>query len=317
MKKRELILFLIGVVFTIGFTLNHSKPTPALPESEAELGRLLFFDKILSADYSVSCASCHNPEFGFADTAAFSKGIHGKSSSRNTPSVLNMTARPYYFWDGRAANLEAQVYMPIENPNEMGIAVSDVVKRLQKNKFYTKAFRKVYGVKPNKQKLGEAIAAFERTLETGNSPFDEYMDGDTNAISNSAKRGHLLFLDKAKCFDCHFSPDFTGDEFRNIGLFNGSSLNDSGRISISKAPSDLGKFKVPGLRNIALTAPYMHNGMFKSLKEVVEFYNQPDLFVKNSQNRDELLSTPLGLTEQEMNDLIAFLNSLTSAKLPK
>ena len=140
---------------------------------------------------------------------------------------------------------------------------------------------------------------------------------DTLSFSVSAKRGREIFLGKGKCFDCHFGPDFTGDDFKNIGLFNGKDLNDSGRYVITRDPADLGSFKVPGLRNVAVTKPYMHNGMFKTLKEVIDYYDMPDKFVSNSINRDTLLARPLHLTPQEKKDLEAFLNSVTDYRFSK
>ena len=140
---------------------------------------------------------------------------------------------------------------------------------------------------------------------------------DTSLFTASAKRGREIFNTKGKCFDCHFGPDFTTDLFRNIGLFNGKDLNDSGRYVVTRDPKDIGRFKTPGLRNIAVTAPYMHNGMHKTLREVIDYYNEPDKFISNSVNRDTLLAKPLGLTEQEKQDLEAFLNSLTDARFLK
>jgi cytochrome c peroxidase len=284
----------------------------ALPNDEIALGRQLFFDPILSLNRTISCASCHKPEFAFADTLPFSKGIAKGITARNTPSVMNMSLRPYVFWDGRAATLEEQVLHPISNPSEMGMHIETLLHRLTKSKHYHAAFVKIYNSEPTKELLGKAIAAFERTLETGDAPFDLFVNGDSNAISVSAMRGRELFIDKAHCFDCHFTPDFTADEFKNIGLFNGKELNDSGRYMVSRDPQDIGKFKVPGLRNVALTRPYMHNGMFQTLDQVIEYYNNPDAVVSNAIGRDAVLAKPLNLTTQEKADLVAFLRSLTS-----
>jgi cytochrome c peroxidase len=186
------------------------------------------------------------------------------------------------------------------------------VRRLRSDKYYAGAFKKVYGQKPDAGKLAAALAAYVRTLETGDSPFDRWARGKANPMSEAAVRGRRIFMDKGKCFDCHFSPDFTGDEFRNIGLFTGSgTLNDVGRFALTRDSADLGKFKTPGLRNVAVTAPYMHNGMFKTLEEVIDYYDQPDQFVKTSINRDSLLRQPLGLSAAEKADLKAFLEALT------
>lgn len=284
-----------------------------LPQSEEELGKRLFSDSMLSEDYTLSCASCHIPEYAFADTAAVSVGVGGKLGTRNTPSSMNMVMRPFFFWDGRAATLEEQALMPIENPVEMNLPVDSAVARLKRSDYYQQAFQRIYGEAPSKKGLAAALAAFERTLETG-SAYDRYADGDESAISESAKRGIEVFNEKGKCFDCHFGPDMTGDEFRNIGTFNGNNFNDIGRYEISKDSTDLGRFKVPSLRNVAVTAPYMHDGSFKTLREVIEYYNTPNKFRPHAINRDTLLLEPLGMTEEEMDDLQAFMESLTAPR---
>ena len=290
-----------------------------LAASEEQLGEKLFFDPILSRDSSVSCASCHRPEHAFADLTPTSKGVFNRMGGRNTPSCMNMTNRNLFFWDGRAETLEQQALGPIENPVEMDLPITIAVKRLMNNAYYYQSFVNVYGKKPSKELLAQAISNFERTLETSNTPFDRYIqETDTNGLSASAKRGLVIFNDKANCFDCHFGVDFTGnDQFRNIGLYNGKDLNDKGRYDVTQKESDLGKFKVPGLRNIAMTGPYMHNGMHKTLREVIDFYNEPDKFISNSINRDTLMNKPLGLSEEEKKDLENFLLSLTDDRFVK
>ena len=289
------------------------------PKTKEQLGEALFFEKKLSFDGTLSCSSCHIPSFGFADTLAFSKGVNGHLGKRNAPSCANLADRPYFFYDGRAATLEDQVKFPIEDKNEMSLPIAEAVKRIQADERYITWFRKIYNSAPTEENLKGSIAAYERTLETSTTPFDRYMiKDDSSGFSASAIRGRELFMGaKAKCFDCHFSPDFTGDEFRNIGLFNGITLNDSGRYCITKDPKDLGKFRVPGLRNVGVTAPYMHNGIFKTLKEVISYYNEPDKTVANAINRDTTLLHPLHLTEQEQNDLEQFLLTLTDDRFVK
>lgn len=288
------------------------------PATIEELGELLFFDSILSRGDQVSCASCHKPQYAFADNTPVSFGVDSLKGGRNTPSAMNQTARNFQFWDGRMETLEEQAAGPIENPVEMDLPLSAAVDKLNKHEQYKQFFIKIFGHPADKKSITDAIAAYERTLDTSNSTFDKYMNGtDTTQFSESAKRGQQIFNVKGKCFDCHFGPDFTADQFRNIGLFNGKDLNDSGRFVVTRDLKDLGKFKTPGLRNIAITAPYMHNGMHKTLKEVIEYYNEPDKFVSNSVNRDTLLAKPLGLTEQDKKDLEAFLLSLTDARFLK
>ena len=308
MKRMFFVLILVTMVAVSSFITGGLKPSQ---KQKAALGKQLFSEKILSKDSSISCASCHKPQFAFADTVAFSLGINGKLTSRNTPSVLNMKNRPYYFWDGRAVSLQQQALIPLENPNEMDMPVEEAVRRLNKSAVYRKLFYKVFRQKPNKKNLAEAIAAFEKTLETVNSPFDDWSN-NMGTLTVQEERGRQLFIgNKAKCFSCHSMEDFTDDEFRNIGMFNGKEFNDSGRYLITKKGADIGKFKTPGLRNVAVTAPYMHNGRFKTLNQVLSFYNNPQMFVEDPENIDSLLRKPLHLSAQEEKDIIAFLHSLT------
>lgn len=298
-------LFVIVIGVVIPFLNKENQQI----DSEAALGKKLFFDPILSRKRSISCASCHRPEFGFADTSAFSLGDDGKSGKRNTPSVQNMADRSHFFYDGRASSLEEQIFGPIQDPLEMNLSLGEAISRLKEDKEYLKLFNKIYGQDPDSLNLGKAIAAFERTLETYPTAWDKHAKGKKQ-MSESAQRGHRIFNEKGKCFDCHFGPDFTGDEFRNIGLYNGTNLSDLGRGAITGLAEDAGKFKVPGLRNVGKTAPYMHNGMFRTLREVIDYYDNPDHFVSDAINRDTSLAKPLGLTEREKQDLEAFLRAL-------
>jgi cytochrome c peroxidase len=288
------------------------------PSTIAELGELLFFDSLLSDNNRVSCASCHKPQFAFADNLPFSFGVDSIKTERNTPSIMNQASRSFFFYDGRAETLEQQVLGPMENPKEMNLPMSFAIEKLILHKQYKTFFNKLFGQNPTKDNITKAIAAYEKTLETSDSDFDNYVNKvDTTKLTTSAKRGQQIFINKGKCFDCHFGPDFTGDEFKNIGLFNGKDLNDSGRYLISKNKNDVGSFKVPGLRNVAVTAPYMHNGMFTSLKQVIDYYDSPNKTVNNAINRDTLLNKPLLLTDQEKMDLENFLLSLTDKRFKK
>jgi cytochrome c peroxidase len=306
------IIFAIAVSTAI---FMHASSTKHEPKSKEELGKMLFFDPILSSNRTISCATCHKPEFAFADFTAVSKGVEGKRGTRNTPSAMNLRLQRSFFWDGRAGSLQEQALAPIANPVEMNLPIDIAVWRLQKDPAYSSYFKKIFGTKPTAALLGEAIAAFEQTLETSDSPFDNWrMLEDSNAVTDAVKRGFFLFNNKGKCVKCHFGADFTSNDFRNIGLFNGKNLNDSGRAAVTHNKEDIGKFKSAGLRNVALTAPYMHNGMFKTLKEVINFYNDPAKVVPNGINRDSVLAKPLGLTEKDKADLEAFLISLTDKR---
>ena len=312
MKKLFLILFLAGLVVV----LSQSAFTSGEPKTPAELGRKLFFDPILSKTKKISCASCHKEEFAFADTSAVSLGVRHQKGVRNTPSTMNMKLQVSFFWDGRAGTLEQQALMPIENPIEMNLPLRTAVWRLNRDPAYIRAFKQVFHEAPNRHNLAKALAEFERTLETSDSPLDDWLLNDNeSAVSESAKRGYALFNGtKAKCVQCHFGPDFNNVEFRSIGLYDGKKLMDSGRAAITKNSADIGKFKIGALRNVAITAPYMHNGMFKTLREVIDYYNDPDKIVPYAISRDTLLAKPMNLTEQEKVDLESFMVALTDKR---
>jgi len=228
-----------------------------------------------------------------------------------------MKNRPYFFWDGRAATLEEQALMPIANPDEMGLPIKEAVARLNANPFYKKTFLQIFGTVPSAKNLSAAFSAFERTLETSESRFDLSVD-DKIALTAQEERGRKLFIsDKTHCFDCHSGPDFTDDNFKNIGLYDGKKLVDKGRFNITKDSNDLGRFKTVGLRNIAITAPYMHDGRFRTLEQVVNYYNTPDAFVFSPINIDTTLKNALGLLPAEKADLVAFLKTLTDKRYEK
>ncbi len=310
-RLRKVFLYVVPIFWASAVLLFAADK--GIPQNEVELGRKLFFDPILSKNRSLSCAGCHIPNRAFSDTMPLSRGFDGGLTLRNTPGLVSASSRTLMFWDGRAENLEAQVIHPLTHPVEMGMNAADMEKRLRNDPAYKAAFRHIYRAVPSVALLSKAIAAYERSLEWYDAPFDRFMFGDTNAMSPAAQRGRDLFIGKAGCFDCHFSPDFTADEYRNIGLFNGKNWNDSGRIRISGKPEDLGSFRVPGLRNLSLTAPYMHNGAFPTLEAVVAYYNKPDDHVPDAINRDALIKPNLNLKAEEQADLVAFLKALTSS----
>ncbi|MBX2897342.1 MAG: c-type cytochrome [Cyclobacteriaceae bacterium] len=311
-----LIVFFIALAGSLtGFDTIHIEETE--PTTVAELGEKLFFDPILSKDRTISCASCHKREFAFADNTAFSAGINGIPTRRNTPSVANLSGRLQLFWDGRVNSLEEQALKPIESPNEMSLPIAEAVDRLQQNEVYSRLFKKLFKSAPTADLLAKAIAEFERTLETADSPYDRFIDGNESAMSEAAIRGRLLFIGKANCANCHAGDDFTADRFKNIGLYNGKELNDRGRFEVTQDSLQLGLFRIPGLRNVALTAPYMHNGMFSTLREVLDYYNRPDEIISDAIHRDLSLSKPLQLSEQEIHDLEEFLKALTDNQFLK
>ena len=313
MSRNIRVIVTLLLVLVVSFSFIKEEKT-----SKEDLGKLLFFDPILSSDYTISCASCHKPGYAFADTSSVSRGVARRKGSRNTPSAMNVSLMSSFFWDGRAADLEQQALAPVENVSEMNLPLQEAIGRLKDSKKYNRLFEEVFDSEPTAKNLAIAIAAFERTLETSNSPFDNWkFSDDSNAVTDAVKRGFALFNGKGKCRSCHFGSDFTNNEFRNIGLFNAKNLNDSGRSLISGKLEDAGKFKVPGLRNVAITAPYMHNGIFKTLGQVIDFYNDPRKVVPNAISRDSLLAQPLGLTAGEKKDIEAFLRSLTDSRFHK
>lgn len=308
--KTYACLLLLTVTGLIGAAFTTDEPT-----DKAALGRKLFFDPILSRNRTISCASCHREEFAFADTSAVSLGVLGRKGKRNTPSSMNVLLQANFFWDGRAATLEEQALIPIANPDEMDLPIDVAIKRLNASRTYRVYFSRIFGELPNKTNLAKALAEFQQTLETPDTPFDDWRINDNEeAVNESAKRGFAVFNGKANCIQCHFGANFNNSEFRNIGLFDGKTLIDSGRATITKKAVDLGKFKIGPLRNVALTAPYMHNGMFRTLAQVIDYYDNPDKVVPNPVNRDPLLAKPLGLTDQEKKDLEQFLLSLTDRR---
>lgn len=305
----------LAVISALALLLLSANSIPIDPPiSEEQLGERLFFDPILSLDSTISCASCHRPEFAFADTVAFSVGVYGQLGTRNTPSVTNMSARDAFFWDGRSATLEEQALEPIKNPVEMSLDIEEAIERLLNHDEYPQLFEEVYGQLPGEALLAAALAAFQRTLETGNTVWDHYNLDIIEEVDLAIVRGKVVFDTKGKCIQCHFTPDFTGDEFRNVGTYDALTFTDRGRFDVTGDSLDLGRFKVPGLRNVAVTAPYMHNGMFQTLREVIDFYDNPFEFVANPINLDTLMLEPLQLTEQEKKDLEAFLHALTDER---
>ena len=284
------------------------------------LGRKLYYDKSLSVDNSIACASCHDPEAGFADPNQFSEGVGGELGGRQAPPVMNAAYFTTQFWDGRAASLEEQAGGPVENPIEMAFTHEGVVERLSDDPVYTELFNEAWGEGPIVfEMVAKSIASFERTVLVGNSPFDRYMfGGDKKAMSAEAIRGLEVFTDpeKGNCEVCHEINEedgyalFTDNKFHNLGVgaeLDGS-LADIGRFEVSQVETDKGAFKTPHLRNIADSAPYMHDGHLKTLKEVVDFY----VGAGNSNDfRDEEIHELDHLSAEERADLIAFMEALS------
>ena len=321
------------------FVPNDNRMTAA----KIEFGRQLFFDKRLSADGTVSCATCHDPGLAFTDGKSVAEGIAGKRGTRNSPSLLNAMFNSGQFWDGRAASLEAQAVLPLINPDEMGNGShAQVIDRLQQAPEYVTQSREVFGGSLTIAGIGKAIAAYERTLVSANAPIDRFIAGDREAISAAAQRGFALFRGRARCSVCHTVnqafPFLSDQNYRNTGVATSSpgfeglaekatlavrggdhavalralaketATSELGRFMVSGSPLDIGSFRTPSLRNVELTAPYFHNGTAATLKDVLSFYSKGG---GDDPRRDWELQ-PLSLSDHEQEDLIEFLKSLTS-----
>ena len=322
-----------------------SPPSPFTPARVA-LGQKLFFDTRLSADGTVACATCHDPVRAFADGRPVSVGIHGRVGQRNSPTILNALYNKNQFWDGRVNTLEQQAALPTTNPFEMGSAsIADAVSRIAGDKDYQNRFMQAFGRGVNEQDMLSSIAAYERTLVSFDSPFDYFIAGEASAISDSAKRGWELFNTKARCQKCHALSDneqdvtlFIDNDFHNIGigilrhrigplaqqaereLTQGhrpeideaaitSDLSVLGRFLVTREQKDIAAFKTPGLRNVLVTGPYFHDGSMQTLWDVMDHYNKGDGITNPWLDED---MQPLALTEPEIDDMVAFLVSLTS-----
>jgi len=302
-------------------------PVPIPPDNPptAEtiaLGRRLYYDPILSADNTVSCATCHSPQYGFADPKPVSEGVGKKTGTRHSPPVTNTAYFHVQFWDGRSPSLENQAEGPVQNPVEMANTLATVEQRLNANPSYREEFAKAWGAKPITYEMVEkSIASFERTVISGNSPFDRWKYGhDEKAVNDSVKRGFVVFSsrNKGNCTACHLVGEkyalLTDNQFHNIGVgVDMGNITDPGLFAVTHNEADRGKFKTPCLRNVANTAPYLHDGSLTDLKQVVDFY----IGAGNSNpNLDKEIHVLDFLTGRERADLEAFLNSLTG-ELPE
>jgi cytochrome c peroxidase len=276
-----------------------------LTAERVALGRKLFFDPILSADTSTACATCHRPDKGLSSGDAKPRGIRDQALKRKAPSLFNRAYGTAFFWDGRETTLEAQALKPIEDPTEMGSKLDDVLKRLRDDKEYKARFEKAFPDGVTSVNLGKAIASFERVLLRGDSAVDRFRrKGDHAALTPSERHGLWIYESKGRCWRCHSGANFTDEQFHNTGVNWGKE--DKGRYAITKHDDDQGKFKTPTLRGVVLSGPYMHDGSLRTLDDVVEFYNRGG---GANPHLNSVLG-PLGLTKEEMSDLVAFLKAL-------
>jgi len=301
----------------------HPERNPFTKE-KAELGKQLFFDPRLSGSMQIACASCHDPDLGWADGRTVAFGHDRQVGTRNTPTIMNSGFGESFFWDGRASSLESQSRQPVINEIEMHSTPDLIAERVNQIAGYREAFKRVFDVdEVSFDEIGKAIACFERTIVGGRSRFDAFMDGKTDVLSDSAVRGLHLFRTTARCINCHNGPNFSDNQFHNLGLtYYGRKFEDLGRYIATKKPEDVGRFKTPTLRNVTATAPYMHNGLFE-LEGVLNIYNAGgfDPEPKNeAQANDPLfpkksaLLKKLNLSKRDLADLTEFLKALEEPK---
>jgi cytochrome c peroxidase len=271
-----------------------------------QLGKLLYFDTRLSKDNTVSCATCHDPAMGWSDVGPTSKGINGQMGGRRAPPVSNAAYNPLQFWDGRAPSLEEQSKGPIENPIEMGNTHEVMIKTVEDIPGYVEIFKKVFNEPTlSIDMIADAIASFERTVVTTDSPFDRFVKGDDQSLTGLEKEGLEIFNGKGHCTSCHWGGNFSDGRFHNLGVNpTDPSKPDEGRYVITKDPKDIGAFKTPTIRDASLRAPYMHNGSEKTLEEVIELYDIGGRM--DDPNLDPLI-VPLGLNKHEKEALVAFM----------
>lgn len=308
-----------------GYFNDPSIPTDnQLTQARVDLGRMLFYEKILSSDSSVSCASCHKQENAFSDTRRLSVGVEGRRTRRHSMAIVNLAWQTHFFWDGRANSLEEQALKPIEDENEMNLPLEEAISRLQSSSRYPRLFENAYGSSTiTTQNLAKAIASFERTLISANSKFDKYKQ-DQGTLTEQERLGEQLFfthpepqigLRGGNCSDCHGGLLTTDNSLRNNGL-DSTFTDDLGLEEVTRDSNDRGKFKTVTLRNIELTAPYMHDGRFATLEEVLDHYNDhishlPNVDPLIIEASNEFRGDSLMLTEDEKAAIIAFLKTLT------
>lgn len=281
----------------------------AMTAAKVELGKMLYFDKRLSKDGTISCATCHDPNEAWAEHEPTSTGIANQVGGRNSPTVINAAYLTTQFWDGRMATLEEQALGPIEDPIEMGHKLDDLVKELSKIKGYEERFQEVFETGVTKEGIGKAIAAFERTVLSGNSPYDRFKDGDDKALTEAQKRGMKTFA-SAGCQACHAPPTFSNGNFYNVGVGMDQEKPDEGRKDFTGKDGDRGKFRVVPLREVANTGPYFHDGSVATLEEAVALMAAGGKDNPNLSTRIKMVGQK-NLTAEDQQDLVKFLEALS------
>lgn len=303
----------VGVILSDYPVPEGLPPIPVPPDNpitseKIALGRMLFYDPALSRDGTLSCASCHRQSHAFSDSLPVSHGTNNQVGLRNAPPLINIAYAQAWFWDGRARSLEEQIMAALTSPIEMGSDTALISARIMAQERYHQAFRQAFGRLPSARDAIRALATFCRVLVSGNSRYDRYRRGDSTALTAAERRGmQLFFSQRTGCATCHSGIHFTDFDFHSIGIH--SHYYDRGRYYVTGDERDIGKFKTPTLRNVALTAPYMNDGIFPTLDDVLEHYNIGGKLFKNKDSRIR----PLGLTSAELADLRAFLEALTDS----
>jgi cytochrome c peroxidase len=276
--------------------------------AKVELGRRLFGEKRLSRDETVACSTCHDPDKNFTDDKPLAEGVFGRIGNRRTPAILNRAYGRAFFWDGRIPTLEEQVLQPIIAEKEMDMTLPEVVARLQGDAGYRAEFKKAFGHAITKDDVSHALASYVRTILSGNSRYDRYVNGELDALTALERQGLEIFRGDGNCTDCHLGPNISDEKFRNTGIaWKDGELTDPGRFEVTGLEKDRGSFKTPTLRNVAARAPYMHDGSLATLEDVVDYYNRGGN--RNPYIDRELL--PLRLKPDEKKALVAFLSTLT------
>jgi len=287
---------------------------PAASEAEVALGRKLFFDPLLSLDRRVSCASCHEPERGFAGAQPTSLGVGGQRTLRNAPSLFNRGLGTRHMWDGRAPTLREQVLLPIVDAREMGLELPAALARLSESQDYRARFQAAYSAAPDEQNLARALTAFVARLTLGDSPIDRFrIDSDFAALTREERSGLWFYESRGQCWRCHSGPNFSDEEFHNTGVGAKDGVAEPGRAAITLDEADRGRFKTPTLRGVALTAPYMHDGSEASLEDVVAFYRRGGN--PNAHLAPEI--APIEMSDEDAKNLVAFLRALSRTAPPR